>query len=255
LCRHVRERHGCMTTLQERVDGEPYWFHRMPLVDGVVTPGWSDVVHDKLPYFGLPPDMRGLRVLDVGSAEGFFSFEAERRGAAEVVSVDYDPECAKRFGICAEALGSRIATPQVMSVYELDPHQLGTFDVVMCFGLLYHVAHPLLALEKIAAVTKGTLLLQSFTLETASSEDVPLARFQWDGIMSGPPEHRIHDPTVFWEPNARCIGDMLRHVGFAQIERLASPKPPLRSSLVKRLRPRKYPMWNSSAQFRARKAS
>jgi tRNA (mo5U34)-methyltransferase len=227
----------------------------MPLVDGVVTPGWSDVLRDKLPYFGMPKDMSGLRVLDVACAEGFFSFEAERRGAAEVVSLDYDPECIKRFKICAEALGSKIDAPHLMSVYELDPKEFGTFDLVMFFGLLYHVAHPLLAIEKVAAMTKGTLLIQSYTLETASEEEVPLARFQWNGIMSGPVENPIHDPTVFWEPNAACVNDMLRHVGFVNIERLPGPKPPPRTALVRRLRPRKYAMWNSSAQFRADKST
>ena len=60
------------------------------------------------PYFGLPDDMTGLRVLDVGCAEGFFSFEAERRGASEVISLDFDSECIERFKICAEALGSEV---------------------------------------------------------------------------------------------------------------------------------------------------
>lgn len=225
----------------------------MPLVDGVVTPGWSDVVNDKLPYFGLPADMTGLRVLDIACAEGFFSFEAERRGAAEVVSVDYDPECVKRFGICADALGSKLATPHLMSVYELNPEQLGTFDLVMFFGLLYHLEHPLLGMEKVSAMTRGTLLVQSLTLETSSMRDVPLALFRWDGVVSGPTENPIHDPTVYWEPNAACIRDMLRHVGMVNIHRLDGQKPTTRAALVRRLRPQKYPMWNSSARFRAEK--
>ena len=107
-----------MLTVSERIAAEPYWFLRMDLGNGIVTPGWSDPAREKLPYFGLPENMSGFRVLDVGCAEGFFSFEAERRGAAEVVSVDFDPECIKRFGICSDALGSSIL-PQVMSVYDL----------------------------------------------------------------------------------------------------------------------------------------
>jgi tRNA (mo5U34)-methyltransferase len=244
-----------MVTLQERVDAEPYWFHRMPLVDGVVTPGWSDVVRDKLPWFGLPSDMTGLRVLDVGCAEGFFSFEAERRGAAEIVSLDFDPECAKRFALCADALGSKLEVPRVMSVYQLDPSELGTFDLVMFFGLLYHLAYPLLGMEKVSAMTKGTLLVQSYTLETSSMEDVPLARFQWNGVVSGPRDNAIRDPTVFWEPNAACIHDMLRHVGFVNIERLEGPKQSnMKASVIRRVRPRKYAAWNASAQFRARRS-
>jgi tRNA (mo5U34)-methyltransferase len=112
--------------------------------------------------------MTGLRLLDVECAEGFFSFEAERRGAAEVVSIDYDPECIKRFGICAETLGSKLALPHKMSVYEINTADLGTFDLVMFFGLLYHLAYPLLGVEKVAAVTSGTPLIQSYSLEAVA---------------------------------------------------------------------------------------
>ena len=68
--------------VRSQVESEPYWFHRIELPNGVVTPGWSNPTVDKLPYFGLPDDMTGMRVLDIGHAEGFFCFEAERRGAA-----------------------------------------------------------------------------------------------------------------------------------------------------------------------------
>ena len=67
-----------MGTLKERVEAEPYWFQQIDLGDGVVTPGWSNAARDKLPYFGLPDDMTGLRVLDVGCAEG--SFHLRRSG-------------------------------------------------------------------------------------------------------------------------------------------------------------------------------
>ena len=239
-----------MATLMERVKAEPYWFHQIDLGDGVVTPGWSNAARDKLPYFGLPDDMTGLRVLDMGCAEGFFSFEAERRGASEVVSLDYDPECIKRFKLCAEALGSKVTRPLVQSVYVLDPAILGTFDVVMFFGLLYHLEYPLLGIEKVAAMTSGTLLIQSWTLETAWLTDQSLARFQPHGIMSGPKDNPIHDPTVYWEPNAACIRDMLDHVGLVNIERLAGREPTVGRRIARRLR-RGTSTWNSSAQFRA----
>lgn len=240
-----------MTTVRERVEAEPYWFLRMDLGDGVITPGWSNPARDKLPYFGLPDDMTGFRVLDVGCAEGFFSFEAERRGAAEVVSADYDPECIKRFKICADALGSKVTHPQVLSVYSLDPAIQGTFDLVMFFGLLYHLEYPLLGIEKVAAMTSGTLFIQSFTLETASLTDQSLARFRPHGVTSGPKDNPIHDPTVFWEPNAACIRDMLDNVGLVDIERLPGPEPPLGQRIARRLRHR---TWNGGAQFRARAA-
>jgi len=222
----------------------------MDLGNGIVTPGWSDPVREKLPYFGLPENMSGFRVLDVGCAEGFFSFEAERRGAAEVVSLDFDPECIKRFGICAEALGSSIL-PQVMSVYDLDPQELGTFDLVMFFGLLYHLPNPLLGIEKVAAMTRGTLLVQSRTLEIQSLADVPLAQFWPDGVISGPPSHPVRDPTCYWDPNAACISAMLAHVGMVNIERLDPPTKSTRPSILSGFRRRSSLPQYSSAQFRA----
>lgn len=245
-----------MATIQERVDAEPFWFHRMDLGDGVITPGRSGAATAKLPYFGLPDDMSGMRVLDVAAAEGFFSFEAERRGASEVVAIDFDPRILRRFAICADALGSKIS-PLQMSVYDLDPDALGTFDLVMCFGLLYHLRHPLLGLEKVAAMTGGMLLVQSLTLELLYYPDLPLARFRPDGIMSSfGGNASLRDRSVYWEPNAACMRDMLVHLGMVDIEHLNPAGPqPLRTRLVRTLRRSKYATWNSSAAFRARSAS
>jgi tRNA (mo5U34)-methyltransferase len=240
-----------VSTLKEQVAAEPYWFLQMDLGDGVITPGWSNPAYDKLPWFGLPDDMTGWRVLDVGCAEGFFSFEAERRGASEVFSVDFDPECIKRYKLCAEALGSKVTHPQVLSVYSLDPALLGTFDLVMFFGLLYHLEYPLLGVEKVAAMCSGTLLVQSFTLETAYLTDQSLARFRPHGVTSGPKDNPSYDPTVFWEPNAACIKDMLDNVGLVTIEQLPGPQPRLSKRVARRLR---HSTWNGSAQFRARAA-
>ena len=87
----------------------------------------------KLPHFGLPRDMSGMRVLDIGNAEGFFSFEAERRGAAEVIGIENYPPMARKFEICRVALG--LASPHVyVNVYDLNPGTLGTFDLVMFLG-------------------------------------------------------------------------------------------------------------------------
>ena len=151
-------------------------------------------------------------------------------------------------------MGSKITHPQVYSIYELDPSIMGTFDLVMFFGLLYHLKHPLLGIEKVAAVTSGTLLIQSWTLETTALTDQPLAKFQAHGLMSGPKENPIRDTSVYWEPNAACIRAMLDHVGFVDIERLPGVEPTTRERIVRRLRPHTYRTWNGSAQFRAQAA-
>ncbi len=206
--------------LRARIQEEPYWFLKMELPGGLVTPGWSDPKLDKLPHYGLPEDLTGARVLDIGHAEGFFSFEAERRGAAEVVGVENYPPMARKFEICRAAYGSR-ARSYLTSVYDLNPKTFGTFDLVMFFGVLYHLRHPLLALEKIHSICTGTLLMQTSTCSDRS--DTPLAEFHPFGITSGPQENRSCDPTCFWFPNiAGCLA-MLQHVGFKDVERI-SPK-------------------------------
>lgn len=202
-----------------QVEIEPYWFHRIELFPDLVTPGWSDPSVEKLPYFGLPDDLSGMRVLDIGCAEGFFSFEAERRGAKEVIAIDSFPDSVRRFNICRNVFGSK-ATAFLCNVYDLNPRTFGTFDVVFFFGVLYHLRHPLLALEKIFSVCAGTILLQTANFESRDLVDVPIAKFHPCGIQSGTPEKPMFDPTVFWLPNAECVRAMLKHVGFHQINTL-----------------------------------
>lgn len=202
--------------LQKRIEQEPYWFHKIDLGDGLITPGWSDPKKDKLPHFGLPADLTGMRVLDIGTAEGFFAFEAERRGAAEVVAIDAFPPCQVRFELCRQALESR-CTFQSRSVYELSPSTMGTFDLVMCFGLLYHLRHPLLALDRIRSVCTKQLLLQ--TMARPIGDPSPKALFHKNGVMSGPNQD-IHDPSVFFVPNTRWVLDLIENAGFINVEAL-----------------------------------
>jgi len=201
-----------------RVAAEDYWFHKIQLFPDLITPGWSDPLIDKLPHFGLPADLTGRRVLDIGTAEGFFAFEAERRGAEEVVAIDSAPDSVRRFNICRDALGSK-ATAYLTSVYDLNPRTYGTFDMVFFFGVLYHLRNPLLALEKVLSVSCGTVLMQTATREEPSVKGTPIAWFHPLGL-----EYVDHhgttryDPTVFWIPNAECAIGMLRSVGFENIE-------------------------------------
>jgi tRNA (mo5U34)-methyltransferase len=206
--------------LKTQIEKEAYWFHRIELAPDLVTPGWSDPKKDKLPYFGLPDDMSGMRVLDIGCAEGFFSFEAERRGAREVIAIDSFPDSVRRFNVCRNALDSK-AIAYLTSVYDLSARSFGTFDLVMFFGVLYHLRHPLLALETIYGICAGTLLLQTANFEDAALGNIAAAQFHPFGIESGPLERRSLDPTVFWIPNTACVKDMLRHVGFNDIEEVS----------------------------------
>ena len=141
------------------------WWHTIDLGQGVVTPGRDDT-QAKLKRIALPPDLAGLSVLDVGAWDGFFSFEAERRGAARVVAVDtyswgYGGSGSKAgFDLARRALRSRVED-RVLEVLDISPATVGVFDLVLFLGVLYHMRHPLLALERIASVTKQHLILET----------------------------------------------------------------------------------------------
>jgi tRNA (mo5U34)-methyltransferase len=203
--------------LRATVAAEPYWFHKMDLGNGIITGGWSEPAVDKLPHYGLPEDMSGMRVLDIGCAEGFFTFEAERRGAREVVAVDSFPDSVRRFNIARTALGMR-SQAYLTNVYDLSVKTFGTFDLVMYFGVSYHLRHPLLALERIFDVCSGSVLMQTHDFDNEAVGDTAASLFYPFGIESGPPEDRQLDPTVFWVPNAACVAAMLAHVGFVNVD-------------------------------------
>jgi tRNA (mo5U34)-methyltransferase len=155
------------------------WYHTIELAPGVATPGLFDLrpIVDKMPW----PDVKGKRCLDVGTYDGFLSFEMERRGAAEVIAIDLDdhskwdwppdvratggenlaklagPEKGAGFRIAKKALGSKVDL-RAISVYDLTPELMGTFDVVVCGSLMIHLRDPLRALEAIRTVCTGQFM-------------------------------------------------------------------------------------------------
>jgi tRNA (mo5U34)-methyltransferase len=146
-------------TIRRRIAAHGRWFHEIELAPGIVTPG-EDSNRLKLPLLdelGLPPDARGLRVLDVGCSDGYFSFEMERRGA-EVLAIDFVAATATGFALSREILGSRVEY-RAESVYNLAPGRHGTFDLVLFLGVLYHLRKPLAALDALRSVVRPGGLL------------------------------------------------------------------------------------------------
>jgi tRNA (mo5U34)-methyltransferase len=210
--------------IEYQVKSEVYWFQKIEIAPGLFTPGWSNPVTDKLPYYGLPEDLTGKRVLDIGCAEGFFSFEAEKRGAREVIGIDSFPDSVRRFNIIKAARQSN-ATAFLMNVYDLEPKRLGTFDVVLFYGVFYHLKHPQYALERIRSVCTGELLFQTHIYEEPAIKGVPWARYFPHGMMSGA-NRELWDATIFWLFNSQCCLAMLDHVGFTDIKIISNdPKP------------------------------
>ncbi len=198
-------------SLQSEIASHPDWFHRIDLGNGLVTPG-SDGDHSrrKLEMMRLTDDLRNKRVLDVGCCEGFFSFESERRGARVVVAIDTRPATLAKLDLCARVLGSKVET-RSLSVYDLDPKTMGTFDLVFFLAVLHHLDHPLLALEKIAAVTGNCLILEYV-------EAVPL--LHEDAAML---VRRLGERGQFrLLPTRQLMLEMLAKVGFSRVDVLGA---------------------------------
>jgi len=201
--------------VRELVFSRP-WFHTIDLGNGIVTPG-VDLSQQKLELIGLPEDLSGASVLDVGSFDGFFAFEAERRGAARVVAADDfcwsrpdDPLLDGRgFDIARWALGSSVEKVRV-SVEELRPETVGgTFDYVLFMGVLYHSQDPLRYLRNVFSVCNSTLIVETHI--DALDQGRPMMVFYPNGTLNG-------DPSNFWGPNPECVKEMLLEVGFRQVD-------------------------------------
>ena len=147
------------------------WWHEIELAPGIITPG-DDSNRMKLPILdaiGFPTEMRGLRVLDIGCSDGFFSFEMESRGA-EVIAMDFVPENYTGFSVARKILGSSVEY-RMDNVYNLSPEKYGKFDLVLFLGVLYHLRNPLGGLDAIRSIMKdggklfvGTMMIDEYFL-------------------------------------------------------------------------------------------
>lgn len=196
------------------------WFHTIDLGRGIVTPG-LDATPNKLQAIGLPARLNGMSVLDVGAWDGFFSFEAERRGANRVLATDHfcwnGPGWGSKAGfeLGRAVLGSRVEDLEI-DVLDLDAALVGTFDLVLFLGVLYHMRHPLLALERVASVTHGLLILETHLdlLDYAC----PAMAFYAGSELHG-------DHTNWCGPNVPMVIAMLETVGFTDVKVHWGPTP------------------------------
>jgi tRNA (mo5U34)-methyltransferase len=134
------------------------WYHRYEIVPGVITPGTCHAdARGAFDALGLPADLTGKRVLEVGTWDGPYAFELERRGAS-VVATDIQDPARTAFNTARRILDSKVEYVQC-SVYDLAGAVKGPFDIVLFFGVFYHLKHPLMAFEVLASLLKQDGLL------------------------------------------------------------------------------------------------
>jgi tRNA (mo5U34)-methyltransferase len=219
--------------LRQQIASNHDWYHTLELGPGVLTPGIVDVrpVVSRVP---IPASLAGMRVLDVGTWDGFWAFEMERRGG-EVHAVDVpDPyrwdwpararlresyeggkanlETIRRngngFPIARQALGSSVDRHE-MTVYEISPDTLGHFDFVFVGSILLHLRDPIGALERIRSVARGEVVINDCIEYVLSKlmRRTPMARLD------------AEDRVWWWQPNLAALHSMIEQAGFEILER------------------------------------
>jgi len=186
------------------------WYHSIELPSGEVIQGIQTLpqLRNRLAQFPLPADLTGKRVLDIGAWDGWFSFEMERRGA-RVLAIDNARRT--RFLKAREILASRVDY-RIADICRVTPRELGRFDIVLFFGVLYHLKHPLRALETVCDLTTDLALVESYVTDDGSQPNAP-------------PVMEFYETTEFlgqfdnWVgPNTSCLLAMCRTAGFARVE-------------------------------------
>ena len=174
----------------------------------------------RLRLLGIPDDLTGWSVLDVGAWHGFFSFECERRGADRVLAVDsyaWDRFGMDEFLAARERLGSSVEHRRA-DVHDLDPDEIGQFDLVLLLGVFYHLRNPLAALERIARVTKRLLICETHVLLPFIHERYPLVPF-----FPGDEGAREAPDELCAMPTLTALEQMLESVGFSEVETVYTP--------------------------------
>jgi tRNA (mo5U34)-methyltransferase len=180
-----------------------HWHQTFEILPGVTTPGSYDPGF-MIEKMQLPRDLSGLRALDIGSSDGFFSMTLRQRGA-EVVALDYRPKELHGFGVMERLTGLRFDYRQG-NLYDITQEKFGSFDIVLFFGVLYHLPDMLKALAILRSVCSGEMFLETHCAVDLTP-DIAAARYYRERTLN-------NDFTNFWSPNPRCLVDMLFDTAF-----------------------------------------
>jgi tRNA (mo5U34)-methyltransferase len=218
--------HMTQDQIRSRIEALRPWFHNME-VGGIRTAPdhfLGDYPAQKWRRFSgaIPQNLTGKSVLDIGCNAGFYSLEMKRRGAERVLGIDFDDDYLAQARFATEVAGLDIEFRK-LSVYDVGALR-ETFDIVLFMGVLYHLRHPLLALDLLYENVVGDLMVvQSMLRGSTQVADVHEDYLFWDKDHFDEPaypkmhfiEHRYaSDPTNWWAPNNACLEAMLRSAGF-----------------------------------------
>ena len=194
------------------------WWHRITLPGGEVTPG-QDNTPRKLKRIQMPENLRGKSVLDIGTFDGFFAFQAESRGADHVLAIDkwdVSESTTGRAGFdYAHRAFNSLVVPQQFDIEKKDLRTLGTFDVVFFLGVLYHLKNIVQVVEALAQITRELLIVE--TAIDCRWNHRPMASY-YPILKPGVRDFRTGDPTTYWGPNEACVRGMLKDAGFSRFK-------------------------------------
>lgn len=182
------------------------WYHSLELPNGEVIPGLLTLeqLKTRIGRFPIPADLTGKRVLDIGAWDGWFTFEMERRGAS-VLAVD---SARQETFFEAKKLMKSKAEYLVEDVCYLTAREVGYFDIVLFFGVLYHLKHPLLALERLCEVCTDMLCMDTLVIdEPPRPHDRPILEFYENTELGGQYDN-------WCAPNTSCLLAFVRTAGF-----------------------------------------
>jgi tRNA (mo5U34)-methyltransferase len=184
------------------IDSRSSWYHKFEIYPGLWTPGVYDPA-GTLKELHLPDDMTGMRVLEIGPADGFFTKVISSRGAV-VVAIDYAAKDHYGFEVM-ERLSGRSYDFRQCNIFDIDVRALGTFDLIICLGVLYHLPDPVRGLWKLSNIPTKKFILETFVSNKYGDQCV--AEYIHGVSLNG-------DYTNFWAPTAKCCEKILDDVGY-----------------------------------------
>lgn len=188
------------------------WYQTIQVGEGVSTPGETgEAEQRKLEMMNLPEDLSGKSVLDVGCNEGFFSFEAEKRGASRVLAIEKSVAAKEKFELIKSILQSKVEL-MFTDLLELDPSKLGKFDIVIFLSVFHHLRYPFMSIDRIFELT-GEYAVMEFV------EAVPVDGSDQSALVRKLSKKKGH---LHMLPTRQFTLEMLSRAGFSKIEVLGT---------------------------------